>query len=186
MIRNDEKCFALNVDEGQDKDEFLITRHSQFKIPINVSNVYGEIESRCSNKEIEDRWQIIMEKIARIEASNELVVLIGDMNKHLGNGIYVIRGNIDKVSFGGKLIHKFLSNGKYKLVNNTPKCFGGPFTRVDPANPSNQSCLSLVMVSNDLYENIESLTVDKDRLMTSHRSVGRNRTFIYTYHFLYF
>ena len=124
-----------------------------------------------------------MEKIARIEASNELVVLIGDMNKHLGNGIYGIRGNIDKVSFGGKLIHKFLSNGKYKLVNNTPKCFGGPFTRVDPANPSNQSCLSLVMVSKDLYEYIETLTVDKDRLMTPHRSGGRNRTLIYTDHF---
>ena len=135
----------------------MITRHSQFLTPINIINVYGEIESRASTKDIEERWQRILEKITSIESLNESIILLGDMNKHIGNGIYGIKGNIEKVSFGGKLVHRFLSSGKYKLVNNTSKCVGGPFTRVDPSNPDIKSCLSLVIVSDDLYDSIDSL-----------------------------
>ena len=32
---------ALKIGEGTGSDEFLITRHSQFKVPINVINIYG-------------------------------------------------------------------------------------------------------------------------------------------------
>ena len=60
------KNHAVAAGEGENDDEFLITRHSQFQTPINVINVYGEIESRSSNKEIEERWQRILEKIARL------------------------------------------------------------------------------------------------------------------------
>ena len=182
-IKNEDKMYAIKVDEGQDKDEFLITRHSQFLKPINVINVYGEIESRSSTKDIEERWQRILEKITRIKSLNEDIILLGDMNKHVGNGIYGIQGNIEKVSFGGKLVHRFLSSGKYKLVNNTSKCLGGPFTRVDPSNPDNKSCLSLVIVSYDLYDSIDCLKIDNERLMTPHRPVGRNKKFVYTDHY---
>ena len=61
-IKNNDKLYAIKVDEGQDKDEFLITQHSQFLMPINVINVYGEKESRASSKDIEERWQRILEK----------------------------------------------------------------------------------------------------------------------------
>ena len=47
-IRNDEKVFALKTDEGDEKDEYIITRHNQFIKPINVIHVYGEIESRST------------------------------------------------------------------------------------------------------------------------------------------
>ena len=63
------------------KDEYIITRHSKFQKPINVINCYGEIESRSSKNDIEERWQRLLEKIVRIEASNESVILIGDLNK---------------------------------------------------------------------------------------------------------
>ena len=43
-IKNDEKAFALKIDEGEGKDEFIITRHNQFFKPINVVNIYGEIK----------------------------------------------------------------------------------------------------------------------------------------------
>jgi exonuclease III len=61
-IRNDEKSFALKTDEGDDKDEFIITRHNQFQKPINIVNIYGEIESRSQRKDVEDRWGRISEK----------------------------------------------------------------------------------------------------------------------------
>ena len=79
-----------------------------------------------------------------------MVILIGDLNKQIGNGIYGVKGNHDKVSHGGKLVHRLLENGNYTLVNNTEKCVGGPFTRFYPSDPNNEkkrSCLELVIVS---------------------------------------
>ena len=182
-VRIDEKIATIKVDEGIDKDEFIWTRHSQFRTPINIINVYGEIESRYSKKEVEERWERIMEKIARIEATNESIILIGDLNKAVGNGQYGVKDNNNKVSFGGKLIHKLLSTERFTLVNNSSKCFGGPFTRVDPSNPSTLSCLSLVIVSIDLYDFIDNLKIDKDRDITPHRAIGKKQNLVYTDHF---
>ena len=183
VIRNDEKMFAIKVDEGLDKDEFILTRHCQFSPPINILNIYGEIESRSNKKEIEERWDRVLAIVAGIESRNEALLLIGDMNKAVGNGPFGVAGNSDKVSFGGKLIHNFLSSGNYRLVNNTSKCQGGPFTRMDPADPSTLSCLSLVIVNNDLYDFIDTLTIDKDRIITPHRAIGKAKRLVYTDHF---
>ena len=54
---------------------------------------------------------------------------------------------------------------------------------MDPSNPDIKSCLSLVIVSNDLYDSIDSLKIDNERLMTPHRSVGRNKRLVYTDHY---
>jgi exonuclease III len=111
-IRKDEQIYSLKVDEGIDNDEFILTRHSQFNPPINVLNIYGEIESRSNVKEIEERWCRLLEIVSKIESRNEAIILIGDMNKAVGNGEYGVQGNTNKVSFGGKMIHNFLSGGK--------------------------------------------------------------------------
>ena len=181
-IRESEKVFAIKTDEGLEKDEFIITRHSQFLPPINVINCYGETESRSTKKEIDERWQRLLEKILRIETANESIILIGDLNKLVGNGEFGVQNNTEKVTYGGKLIHNLLSDGKYMLVNNSDKCVGGPFTRVDPANPSCLSCLDLVIISIDLATFIDILRIDKERLMTPHRPMGKNRGLIYTDH----
>ena len=51
--------------------EFIITRHAQFSSPINVMNIYGMQEGRNTNVEIEDRWNVILENIDKIEKANE-------------------------------------------------------------------------------------------------------------------
>ena len=56
----------------------------------------------------------------------------------------------------------FLKAGKHILVNNTSVCKGGPFTRVDPANKSRKSVLTLVIVSKALFPVIESLEIDEE------------------------
>ena len=84
-IKNDEKHYVVKTDEGCDKDEFIITRHNQFRTPINVINCYGEIESRSSRNNIEERWHRLLEKIVRIESSGESLIFIGDLNKMVRN-----------------------------------------------------------------------------------------------------
>ena len=97
-IKNEEKMFTIKVDEGMNKDEFILTRHSQFTPPINILNVYGEIESRSNTKEIEERWGRLMKIVSRIKACNTSLVLIGDMNKEIGNGQYGVKGKQTKKS----------------------------------------------------------------------------------------
>ena len=106
------------------------------------------------------------------------MVLIGDLNKLVGNGEFGVKENNEKVSYGGKLIHNLLSGGKYLLFNNSEKCVGGPFRRVDPAGASRLSCLDLVIVRINLYVFIDVLKVDKDRTMKPHRSIGRGKKLV--------
>ena len=184
-VRNDEKVHALKTDEGEDKDEFIVTRHSQFYPAVNVVNIYGEIESRNSRSDIEARWNRIMEIVSRIKSRNEWVLIIADLNKAVGNKSNGVDGNHEKVSFGGKLVHKLLETEDYVLVNNTEKCKGGPFTRYDPSDPSNESkmsCLELVIVNKELFEHVEELVIDKDKVFTPHRPVGKGKL-IFTDHF---
>ena len=103
---------VLMTKEGEDKDEYIITRHSQFLRPINVINVYGEQENRNSKECIEKRWMRLRDEVSKIEAKNEAVILIGDLNKHVGNGSLGISGNHPKVSFGGKLVQELLADQK--------------------------------------------------------------------------
>jgi hypothetical protein len=159
----------------------MITRHGQFKKPINIINVYGEQEGRNKNQEVEERWLRICNHLKVIEDRNEEVILLGDMNKLIGNDKYGVEGNNPKVTFGGKLVHKLLENENYLLLNNSQKCNGGPFTRVDPSDQSKLSCLSLVIISNGLYEYVEELKIDNLRQFTPHRAM-KNKL-VYTDHF---
>ena len=101
------------------------------------------------------------------------------MNKLVGNGPFGVIGNNPKVTFGGKLVHRLLSSEKYILVNNSSKCKGGPFTRVDPSNNNCKSCLSLLIVSVGLEEYIEELLIDDQRNFTPHRAISKNKSLVY-------
>ena len=81
--------------EGDDDDEFLITRHSQFVTPVNIINIYGEQECRSSNDVVQKRWDRIMSEVIKIEVKDEWVVILGDMNKHVGD---IVKGNHEKVT----------------------------------------------------------------------------------------
>ena len=87
---------------------------------MNIINLYGEQECRTDKATIEDNWNTILEELARIEKAEEAVILIGDMNKHVGNGEYGVKENITKVSNGGKLINDF----KNIWLHAPPSCDG--------------------------------------------------------------
>ena len=118
-----------------------------------------------------------------IEDRNEESILIGDMNKLVGNGPLGVKDNNVKVTFGGKLVHQLLQDGKYILLNNSDKCAGGPFTRIDPSNPNIKSCLSLVIVSAGLEDYVEELLIDKERKFTPHRPIRKDGKLVFTDHY---
>ena len=62
-VLDSEKKYCLKIGEGKESNEYIITRHNQFKIPINIVNVYGEIENRTPSTTILQHWHSIIEEI---------------------------------------------------------------------------------------------------------------------------
>ena len=181
-IVNDEKSTTLKILEGDNKDEFIVSRHGQFVRPINIVNNYGETESRTSRAEIQEKWSRLTKILKDIENRGEEAILIGDQNKLIGNDESGLEENNPKISFGGKLVLELLAGGNYFLVNSSEKCRGGPFTRVEPNNPNVKSCLDLVIVSKGLVDFIVELVIDNERKFTPHRVV-KGKKLTYTDHF---
>ena len=131
---------AIRKDEA---GEFIITRHAQFVNQINIINIYGMQEGRNSRDDIADSWNVILEHLNKIEKAGEESIIIGDLNRLIGNGEFGVKDNNPKVSAGGNLILNLLKTEKFLLLNSSNKCCGGPFTRIDPSNPKIKSCLDL-------------------------------------------
>ena len=123
-VNDKEKDFVVQTKEGIENDEYIITRHSNFATPINIVNVYCEQEPRETKTSIENRWIRILEEIIKIEKRFEACILLGDLNKHIGNDEYHA-----KISYGGELVRALLSGGNYICLNNQPGAVGGPYTR---------------------------------------------------------
>ena len=105
------------------------------------------------------------------------------MNKLTGNGPYGVENNNPKVTFGGKLVQQLLMDGKYLLVNNSSKCIGFPFTRVDPSDKNNKSCLYLVIISAGLEEYVDELKNDKEQHFTQQTAIKKNGKLVFTNHY---
>merc|ERR1711954_38182 len=153
---------CLKVSEGKDINEFIVTRHSEFNIPINIIHVYGQQQGRTPVNVLSDHWNEIQEEIVKIEAKSEYLVWVGDFNCAIGSDL--IKGNSDKVSSVGRLLIDFLEgNSDYVLLNGSSKEEGGPFTRVEPSAPnddSKKSILDFAIVSRDLYKYVENFRID--------------------------
>ena len=135
-IKDNLKHNAVNVGQGKDDDEYLVVRLDHFKPPICVINCYGEQEGRVATAEVEAKWERLLNEMNKIKARGEECLLIGDLNKLVGNDHLGVKGNKDKVSHGGKLVRELIATEEYCLVNNLDITVGGPFTRVDPADES--------------------------------------------------
>ena len=53
-----------------------------------------------------------LKEIKKIEHINELVLIIGDMNKHIGCDDLGVKGSHPKISFGGELLRRFCLNNR--------------------------------------------------------------------------
>ena len=171
-VIDDDVPSVLKVSEGE---EFIITRHSQFQKPINIINIYGNIESRSRVETTDSKWEDIMAEIVKIEARGELLIFLGDFNNYVGR---LIPDNHSKVSHGGKAILKLIEDGDYVLVNATNKCQGGPFTRYDPGDPDmdeKKSAIDFIIVSKELHEFIEDMEIDSKLKWTPCRPISKNK-----------
>ena len=138
-INVDEKneAFSVKTKAGQDNDKFIVVKNNRFDPPINVMSIYGETESRSTKADINERWNRVMTVIYEILNKKEDIVVLGDINKKIGNDELGVKGNHPEILVGGHLVRSLISAGTLLIVNNIDKAKGGPFTRFDPADPDN-------------------------------------------------
>ena len=52
---------------------------------INLINIYGEQEGNSSKEDIEKGWLRLEAEIAEIETRNKAILIMGDLNRAIGN-----------------------------------------------------------------------------------------------------
>ena len=75
-VRDNEKMFVTKTVDGLEKDEFMITRYSNFHNPVNVINIYGEQESRTKDSILKTDGQESMTKLLRLIIEMKPVLLL--------------------------------------------------------------------------------------------------------------
>ena len=180
-IKNNMGNQAINVGQGEGDDEYLIVRLEQFKPAICVINCYGEQEGRVGREEVKEKWERILKELYKIRSRGEECLLIGDLNKMVGCDQLGIKGNKDKISYGGQLLRELIATGEYRLVNNMEVTEGGPFTREDPADEENKSCLDYFISSANLMPFIKRLVIDNQRKYAMKRIVYKDGKFKNTF-----
>ena len=94
----------MKVKEGEDNNEYLITRLDYMHPAFNIVNVYGGQESRMGKQEVLESWGRLKIDVNAIKARNENCLIIGDCNRAIGAGKLGIPGNHPRVSYGGSLV----------------------------------------------------------------------------------
>ena len=174
LVHEKDKDTVIKVAEGTDDQEYIVTRHGKYNPPINVMNVYNEVESHISKDRIVEKWQNIMNEVHRIEARGEPLIMVGDFNAHISD--LVPNNKTDKMSVRGKLVKEFLESKDYVLVNAMKeRVIGGPHTRRDPADPSKGSVLDLVIVSSNLEKYLEVMKIDTALQFTPFRMIDNSK-----------
>ena len=164
---------TVGVGEGENEDEYLVTRIEAFTPALNIINYYGE-QRNTRKEEVEERWKRLTKEMGDIRLRGEYGLLAGDMNKVVGEGKLGVQGNNKEISLGGKLLRGLLATGDWVLVNGLSKdqVEGGPFTRKDPAT-GQMSCLDLFVASKELLPYIEKLVIDKKEKFTPGRAIKK-------------
>ena len=125
---------AVGSGEGENDEEYIVTRLEAFKPALNVVNSYGE-QRKTRKEEVEEKWGRLRRLLEEIRMRGEFCLLAGDLNKLVGDGELGVPGNSQEVSLGGRLLRELLATRDWVLVNGQGRevVQGGPFTRKDPA-----------------------------------------------------
>ena len=185
IVSNHIKHNTMKVSEGKEGDEYIITRFYHTVPVINLVNIYGQQEGKTDNDEIEKSWHRLMNDVKEIEERKEAILIIGDVNRAIGNDEFGVEGNKPKISYGGHLIRSMIKDRLYIVINNLDIVIGGPWTFVDRQDNNRKSCLDIGIMSVSLIPYLTSVVVDVERKFTPRRTIKTKKktTSIFTDHY---
>ena len=108
---------AVCVGEGGEGDEWLAVRLDHVSPCITILNCYGEQEGRAGKEEVLARWGRLLKELEAIRARGDHCLLVGDLNKLVGDGRLGIPGNNPEVTAGGQMVRDLVESGNWVLIN---------------------------------------------------------------------
>ena len=96
-VRQNYQDSAVGVCEGEDDDEFIITRIDAFSPALCIINSYGE-QRRTRKEEVKNKWNRLRKEMEAARMKGDFCVYSGDMNKLVGVGEFGVPGNSSEVS----------------------------------------------------------------------------------------
>ena len=145
---------TTNISEKSEQMWVEITCGQQkFMIAI----CYGLSESRCSEEEIEE-WYYELERQYAVNIEKP-VIIIGDMNAHVGNDSMGIPENTNIISRNGTKLRDLNTRRQLTLMNASNKC-KGLWTREDPNGT--KSAIDLVLANEEMQPIIKRMKIDEE------------------------
>ena len=154
-VRDDTNMDMIVTDVDTEKEQMWVKIKTQSG-DFNMGILYGLHETRSTNEEIEEWFYKLGTSISKW--SNEPIVILGDMNAHIGCDDKGIVGNHQDVNKNGKWWREVIDARNLLLINNTNMCTG-KWTRnsVDGRN----SIIDFVLCNEMMYQNMESMHIDE-------------------------
>ena len=119
LVKKNTECETVWVKvKGREEDLIIGAVYSPCEDNISKTNISNFV------REIEKDFMEIRENITNN------ILMVGDMNAHVGNDEEGIAGNNEKIGINGKEYRRFWKERDLILCNNTGKC-KGKWTRID-------------------------------------------------------
>ena len=125
-----------------------------------IGGIYSPCEGNISKTNISDFVRELEKDFAELEVKNKHILIMGDLNAHMGNDSEGIPGNNEDIGVNGKEYRRFIKERQLILCNNTAKCHG-LWTRTDK---DAKSILDLTLATVEAFEKIESVEIDEENV----------------------
>ena len=123
-----------------------------------IGGIYSPCENNISKAGISDFVRELEKDLLEIKENvTNNILMVGDMNAHVGNDDEGIKENDEKIGINGKEYRRFWKERDLTLCNNTDTC-KGKWTRV---SGDSRSILDLTVATEDAFKMVEMIEVDE-------------------------
>ena len=162
-IREDSNINMIITELNVDNDQMWVKLNtSTWSCHLGV--VYGLHETRHTDDEI-DEWFFKLESTIS-KLTSEPILIIGDMNAHMGNDENGIAGNHGEINKNGKWWRDIIERREITLINDT-ELSTGKWTR--NSLTGKKSILDLVLCNEQMCSSVRKMCIDEEGSWTLSR-----------------
>ena len=128
------------------------------KDQIILGGIYSPCENITKKNEIKKITNSLDNDIKELTRQSASIILVGDMNAHIGDDELGVKGNNPKIGVNGHHYRELIKENDLIIANNTDKCTG-LWTRIEN---DKKSVLDLTITNKKAYEKILSIEIDSN------------------------
>ena len=156
--------FVTKLETGEESEHFSIQLNC-FAPSLVLMNYYGPIEGQLTKPEVLKIQSNVFNQYEFHKESGSRVILLGDMNNHIGKKLGMIHNTNDKESNGGKNLINWVEQQGLKLVN----VLDQSHTHYDVSSKKNESNVIDYIIIDDMSI-VKDFKVDSEKLFTPYRT----------------